>query len=427
MELPMRIRFHILAVIHARYKKASKGEKGKILDELVATTGYNRKYAAWLLAHWGTEVSTVIDGNPTLFVVGKRRIKKRGGRPRIYDQAFIDTLTRLWYLFDCLCSTRFVAFLRSLIDLFCDLGEVGITKELSMQLRTVSSATVDRLLAGERKKLRGKGTSLTHPGSLLKRQIPIRTFADWDEVVPGFVEVDLVGHDGGSAFGSFLCTLTMTDVCSGWTETVGVLNKAQKHVFQGLQCARERFPVPLLGLDTDNGSEFLNNHLVRYCEQEHITFTRSRPYRKNDNCFVEEKNNSVVRRSVGYARFESEEALLSLNALYTNLRLLGNFFLPSAKLTEKLRDGSKLYRKYDTPLAPYQRLMSSDKVPVKSKEALTVLYKSLNPVNLANAIHEQQDKLAKFAIRFQTPCRAVRPRSFHIHPGLLSRSLSSRF
>ena len=423
----MRIRFQVIAVIHARYKKATKGQKGKILDEMVATTGYNRKYAAWMLAHWDMEVRTVIDGKPTVFVVGKRRIKKRGGRPPIYNDDVVVILVRLWYMFDCLCGKRFVAFLRPLVDLLCDLGELEVTQEIRDRLHAVSPSTVDRLLAGERKQHKGKGSSLTHPGSLLKRQIPVRTFADWDDIAPGFVEADLVGHDGGSAFGSFLCTLTMTDVCSGWTEMVGVLNKAQKHVFQGLQCARERFPVPLLGLDTDNGSEFLNNHLVRYCVQEHITFTRSRPYRKNDNCFVEEKNNSIVRRSVGYARFESEEALLALNALYDRLRLLSNFFFPSAKLLEKTRDGSKLSRKYDSPLTPFQRLLCSDKVTSEIKETLMSTYNSLNPAQLAREIHARQDALANFSVRYQTPSRASPPKSFHIHPGLSPRSLSSRF
>ena len=423
----MRIRFQVIAVIHARYKKATKGQKGKILDEMVATTGYNRKYAAWMLAHWDMKVRTVIDGKPTVFVVGKRRIKKRGGRPPIYNDDVVVILVRLWYMFDCLCGKRFVAFLRPLVDLLCDLGELEVTQEIRDRLHAVSPSTVDRLLAGERKQHKGKGSSLTHPGSLLKRQIPVRTFADWDDIAPGFVEADLVGHDGGSAFGSFLCTLTMTDVCSGWTEMVGVLNKAQKHVFQGLQCARERFPVPLLGLDTDNGSEFLNNHLVRYCVQEHITFTRSRPYRKNDNCFVEEKNNSIVRRSVGYARFESEEALLALNALYDRLRLLSNFFFPSAKLLEKTRDGSKLSRKYDSPLTPFQRLLCSDKVTPEIKETLMSTYNSLNPAQLAREIHARQDALANFSVRYQTPSRASPPKSFHIHPGLSPRSLSSRF
>jgi hypothetical protein len=250
MELPMLVRYQVIAVTHARYKKAKKAKKGKILDEFVASTGYSRKYAAWVLGHWGKQVHAVVDGQKVVFVAGKRKLKQRCGRPRIYDAAFTAVLTRLWYQFDCLCGKRFVAFLRPLVDILIRLGELVVDGLMRDKLLAVSPATVDRLLKAERAKHQLKGSSLTHPGSLLKRQIPIRTFADWDDVVPGFVEVDLVGHDGGSAFSSFLCTLTMTDVFSGWTETVGVLNKAQKHVFLGLQRARERFPVSLLGIAT---------------------------------------------------------------------------------------------------------------------------------------------------------------------------------
>jgi hypothetical protein len=425
MELPMYVRYQVIAVTHARYKKARKAKKSKILDEFVASSGYSRKYAAWILGHWGKQVQAVVDGRKVVFVVGKRKLKPRSGRPRIYDGAFTAVLTRLWYQFDCLCGKRFVAFLRPLVDILLRLGELVVDGLMRDKLLAVSPATVDRLLKAERTKHQLKGSSLTHPGSLLKRQIPVRTFADWDDVAPGFVEVDLVGHDGGSAFSSFLCTLTMTDVFSGWTETVGVLNKAQKHVFQGLQRARERFPIPLLGIDTDNGSEFLNNHLIRYCDQERITFTRSRPYRKNDNCFVEEKNNSIVRRSVGYARFESEEALATLNALYECLRLLVNFFFPSAKLLEKTRDGSKLYRKYDTPTTPCQRLLASDKVSPEAKDALMATYRSLNPAQLARQLHDLQDALASKAVTHTIPFRASSPQPFHIHPGASPRLPSS--
>jgi len=362
------------------------------------------------------QVHSVVDGQKVVFVAGKRKLKQRCGRPRIYDAAFTAVLTRLWYQFDCLCGKRFVASLRPLVDILIRLGELVVDALTRDKLLAVSPATVDRLL---------KGSSLTHPGSLLKRQIPVRTFADWDDVVPGFVEVDLVGHDGGSAFSSFLCTLTVTDVFSGWTETVGVLNKAQKHVFGGLQRAHERFPVPLLGIDSDNGSEFLNNRLIRYCDHEHITFTRSRPYRKNDNCFVEQKNNSIVRRTIGYARFESEEALATLNALYDCLGLLVNFFFPPAKLLEKTRDGSKLYRKYDEPTTPCQRLLASDKLSPEAKEALAATYRSLNPAQLARRLHDLQDTLATKAVTHTIPFRATPPQSIRIHNGAWPRRPSS--
>lgn len=426
MELPMRVRYQVVGVIHVRYKKAGKAKKGEILDEFVASSGYTRKYAAWILAHWGLQVRTIVDGKSITFVAGKRKIKPRSGRPRVYDEAFAAILTRLWYLFDCLCGKRFVAFLRPLVDILRSLGELEVDEQTRAKLLAVSPATVDRLLKAERKKNQIKGSSLTHPGSLLKRQIPIRTFADWNDVAPGFIEADLVAHDGGSAYSSFLCTLTMTDVYSGWTEPIGVLNKAQKHVFLGLERGRERFPVPILGINTDNGTEFLNAHLIHYCEQERITFTRSRPYRKNDNCFVEEKNNSVVRRSVGYSRFESEESLLALNALYERLRLLVNYFFPSVKLMEKTRVGSKLYRKFDVPMTPYQRLLASDKVENDVKEKLLATYRSLNPARISQEVHELQEALASKAVMHTIPFRAHPPQSIRIHRGASPRRPSSR-
>lgn len=423
----MRVRYQIIAVTHARYKKVGKAKKGKILDEFVESSGYTRKYASWILAHWGTRVQGVIDGSRVVFVVGKRNIKPRSGRPKVYDDAFRAELTRLWCQFDCLCGKRFVAFLRPLVDTLRDLGELNVDDQTRVKLLTVSPATVDRLLKNERTKNQIKGSSLTRPGSLLKRQIPIRTFADWNDVVPGFLEADLVAHDGGSAYGTFLCTLTLTDVDSGWTEPIGILNKAQKHVFPALQEARQRLPFPVLGLDTDNGAEFLNHHLIRYCEQERITFTRSRPYRKNDNCFVEQKNNSVVRRSVGYYRFESEAALMVLNALYQRLRLLINFFIPSSKLLEKTRIGSKIVRRHDVPTTPYQRLLASHHVDVRFKEKLKSTYASLNPVRLAKEIHELQDALVFEAVRYTIPFRANKPQPFQIHYGASPRRPSSGF
>lgn len=417
----MHVRYQFIAITHARYIKAKKTQKSTILDEFIENTGYSRKYAAWILALWGTRVHTVLAGTPVEFVVGRRRLKKRSGRPRVYDATFTALLTHLWYQFDCLCGKRFVAFLRPLVAILIKFGELEVDDAVRTKLQTVSSATVDRLLKAERKKYQIKGRSLTKPGSLLKKAIPIRTFADWNDDIPGFVEADLVGHDGGSVSSSFLCTLTMTDICSGWTEMVGVCNKAQKHVFNGLTRARERLPVPLMGIDTDNGSEFLNNHLIRYCDQEGIIFTRSRPYRKNDSCFVEEKNNSVIRRSVGYARFESEEALCALNALYDRLRLLVNFFFPSVKLLEKSRDGSKLYRKYDAPTTPYQRLLASDKVSVEAKQLLTSTYAALNPAQLARELHDCQEVLARLAVTHIIPFRAYPPRNFQIKPYLSDR------
>jgi hypothetical protein len=347
MELPMRVRFAIIKKTNQRYKTARKGVKKTILDEFTKTCGYSRKYASWILVHWGTEVFATVKGKLVRYVVGKRAKAHRTGRPPRYDVAFVSVLVNLWYLFDCLCGKRLVPFLRTMVDILSVWGELSTTDEIKNKLKAVSAATIDRLLKPELEKCRLRGISHTKPGSLLKHQIPIRTFSDWDDAVPGFVETDLVGHEGGSSFGDFHCTLTMTDVATGWTETIAVQNKAQKWVFDGIKTIRRRFPFPLLGIDCDNGGEFINSELQRYCSTEKLTFTRSRPYRKNDNCFVEQKNNSVVRRAVGYARFDSPQALDLLNALYDQLRLLTNLFIPSSKLLSKTRDGAKVIRNHD--------------------------------------------------------------------------------
>jgi hypothetical protein len=403
MELSMRVKRSVIDRTYLRYKSASRSGKGLILGEFCQTSGYTRKYASWILAHWAKKVRVKVHGKLVCYKVGSRTAHHRSGRPPVYDDAFLAILKDLWFLFDCLCGKRFVPMIRGLLDGFRNSGSYVCSEVIHELLKKVSPSTVDRLLAAERNRLWPHGSSITRPGSLLKRQIPVRTFADWSEVAPGFIEADLVAHDGGSAFGDFLCTLTMTDVASGWTETTAVLNKAQKHVFAGLQRIRGRLPFPLLGLDTDNGSEFINHHLVRYCEQERITFTRSRPYRKNDSCFVEQKNNSVVRRSVGYARFDSPAALDALNLLYDRLRLLGNFVYPSAKLASKTREGSKVIRKHDAPQTPYQRILSRPDVSAETKETLVAQFKTLNPIGLAKEFKVLQDALINLAAPMTNP------------------------
>jgi hypothetical protein len=268
-----------------------------------------------------------------------------------------------------------------------------MSAETEAKLLTISAATIDRLLATERKKQVIKGRTLTKPGAMLKHQIPIRTFSDWDENKPGFVEIDLVGHDGGDARGDFCQTLDVTDVCTGWTETRAVRNKAQVWVFEALTHIRRSLPCPLLGIDSDNGGEFINHHLHGYCEQEQITFTRARPSRKNDNCFVEEKNNSVVRRNVGYRRYDTPEQLKILNDLYDELRLYTNYFLPVMKLVRKHRVGSKIKKIYDKPRTPYQRMLASPQLSKAKKKALRETYATLNPARLKRNITSLQDQL----------------------------------
>ena len=240
-----------------------------------------------------------------------------------------------------------------------------------------------------------RGRSGTKPGSMLKHQIPIRTFADWNEKQAGFVEIDLVGHDGGDASGDYCQTLDVTDVASTWTETCAVINKAQAWVFDALKSIRTHLPFPLLGIDSDNGSEFINHHLLRYCRQEKITFTRGRSGKKNDGCFVEQKNYSVVRRAVGYARYDSVAQLRLLNELYGYLRLYTNYFQPVMKLLSKERNGAKVKKTYDEPKTPYQRLMDMSGISSENKQRLKTEYASLNPAQLKREITRLQEKLFK--------------------------------
>jgi hypothetical protein len=403
MELSMKSKHELVERIARRYLKATKREKGVILDEFVETSGYTRKYASWILSRWKRIVFLRTKNGEVRFRVGKRVATARSGRPRLYDNVFLAVLKDLWFLFDCLCGKRFVPMIRGLVATLVESGYFTCEAAIKIKLATVSPATVDRLLAAERKRFIPHGSSLTRPGSLLKRQIPIRTFADWSDAVPGFVEADLVAHDGGSPYGDFLCTLTVTDIATGWTEPRAVLNKAQRNVFPGLELVRKRLPFSLLGLDTDNGSEFINKNVCAWCEREGITFTRSRPYRKNDGCYVEQKNNSVIRRSVGYSRFESPLTLESLNAMYERLRLLVNFVYPSAKLVSKTREGAKVIRVHDYPMTPFQRVMAHPAVSDETKSALAAIRASLDPVRLAREFRSLQDALIPLAAPVTNP------------------------
>ena len=391
----MSTRRELTEELARRYRQASRKEKGTILDEFVETTGYQRKYAIQLLNWWGRSRLVWIDGKPVKLVVGRRRRKKRRARPRRYDRQVLKALKQIWYVFDFMCGKRLVVVLRTMLPTLESFGEIQVSAEVRAKLLTISAATIDRLLAAERNRLCLQGRSRTKPGTLLKHQIPIRTFADWNEQEPGFFEIDLVAHDGGDASGDFCQTLTITDVDTGWVDLHGLKNKAQRWTHAALECARRELPIPIKGIDTDNGSEFINHHLVSYCTDHNITFTRGRPYRKNDTCFVEQKNGHVVRRAVGYLRHDSDQELAALNALYAPLCLLVNFFYPSVKLVQKTRHGSKVRRIYDDPQTPYQRMLVSKSVCDEVKTRLRQQYATLNPVALKRELTRMTDHLLR--------------------------------
>jgi hypothetical protein len=322
---------------------------------------------------------------------------------RKYGDEVFKSLKKIWELLDFISSKRLAAALPEVVPRLVAFKELKINKAVQKQLLAISPATIDRLLRDERKKHALKGRATTKPGTLLKHQIPFRTFSDWSDVKPGFFEMDLVGHDGGKAQGDYCFTLDLVDVATGWTEQAAVQNKAQIWVFDALKDIRNRLPFPMLGLHSDNGSEFINHHMLAYCNECEITFTRSRPYQKNDNCYIEQKNWSTVRRNVGYARYDTPAACALLNQLYLCLRDYNNFFMPSAKLKEKKRDGAKVHKRYDTPQTPYQRILASNTISQKIKDQLTRYYQKLNPAELHRKIRQLQRQLDKLAARNQKP------------------------
>jgi len=382
----MKERKAVTREIVRRYRRANRRIKTKILDEFIQTTGLNRKYAIQLLK--GTlrmRVRCVATGGPR-------------GRPRLYDPGVLTKLRWLWALFGFMCGKRLVPAIRVnlvVLEKFHELkGLSAQTRELLLRL---SPATVDRLLASERKKLRLKGRSHTRPGSLRRSLIPIRTFGSEHQKEPGYIEVDLVGHDGGSSRGEFAQTLTLTDVATGWTELRAVRNKAQKWVFPALKFLVSLLPFALKGMNTDNGGEFININVAAWCQMFHVAFSRSRPYRKNDNPYVEQKNNAVVRTAVGYWRYDAPGELQLLNQIYAQLRLLTNFFYPSMKLQESVRVGARWRKRYDVPTTPYQRVLDSSHIDEATKEKLRAQFATLNPAAITRRLATLQSQLVKRA------------------------------
>lgn len=378
--MSQRSKKEVLERIRARYLKASKAEKQIILDELTATTGYNRKYAIRVLRH-------------------PRRSKglKKAGRKRRYTGETIQILEQLWEMGGRLCSKRLHPFLPEWIRKLEECGEISLTHEVKAQLLSMSRSTIDRRLQPARIKEKKRGLSTTKPGALLKRQIPVRIYTPWDEQQPGFLEIDLVAHCGETTAGNYLNTLTATDLATGWTECLALPNKTQTATFLAIKNLQERLPFPLLGLDSDNGSEFINDMLYRFCLDQQITFTRCRPYRKNDQAHVEQKNWSVVRHTVGYDRFETQAELDLLSSIYADLRLFVNFFQPVEKLISSTTINGVKHKQYDQAKTPYQRVLEDQRVDEKYKTQLRILYNSLNPVTIREALIEKTARMLKIA------------------------------
>lgn len=367
-----------------QYLEANRKGKTEIIDAVIAATGYHRKYAVAALRK------------------PPKRLQPMRQPSKVYDEEMKQALVMIWNAANQICSKRLTPFLPEFIETLERFGHLNISSEVKEKLLAVSPATIDRLLKQERAR-HPRGRATTRPGNLLKQQIKIRTFADWNETEPGFFEADLVAHCGDHVDGSFLNTLVLIDISTCWIEFAPLLRKSDADVTAALNAIRAVLPITMFGLDTDNGSEFINYELFDYCEREKITFTRSRPYKKNDQAHVEQKNGSVVRRTIGYDRFEGVDAWNCLMNLYRVLRLYINFFQPSCKLLKKVRTGSRVSKIYDKARTPYQRVMEAPEVSAENKRKLSELHCTLDPVALFEQLGHLQQLLMKAAADYIPP------------------------
>jgi len=370
----------LVKVVSERYRHGSKKDKRRILDQFVVITGYHRKHSIRLL-------------NSTAELVAPRQ----STRFRVYDEAVKEALIVLWEASDRICGKRLKALLPILVPALEKHGHLRLDKAVREKLLSASAATIDRLLSNAKAGVRGSARRKPRAKTAVQRQVPVRTFADWNDPRPGHVEVDLVSHSGPDASGSFVHSFVLTDVCSGWTECLALVVREGTLIVDALEQLRTSMPFPLLAIDTDNGSEFLNETLVAYCEKHKIEFTRSRPYRKNDQAWVEQKNGAVVRRLVGHRRLEGIAAADSLARLYASSRLFVNFFQPSFKLLEKKRCGSRVVKRYEAPTTPCTKLLAASSIEHEMKERLRGVGVSLDPLRLLDEIRSMQRYLASLS------------------------------
>ena len=364
----------LVATIRDRYQQACKKDKGRILDEFTAITGHHRKHGIRLLSETGD--------NQGKQVVGRR----------IYDEAVREAVIVAWEASDRICGKRLKAALPNLVNSMERHGHLGLDPVVREHLLSASAATLDRLLKPIRPTAGSRRRRKRRP--YLGSQVPVRTYNDWNWPPPGFLEIDLVAHCGGTLSGSFIHSLVATDICTGWTEAVPLLAREQSLVVEGLEAIAGQLPFPVLGIDSDNDSVFINQTLIRYCADRGIEFTRSRAYRKNDQAWIEQKNGSVVRRFAGYDRYSGRIAGLTMVRLYQAVRLHVNYFQPSFKLLEKIRDGARVIKRYSPPATPCDRLMHHDGTSAVVKNGLHEYRVGLDPVALLRSIREAQSAMA---------------------------------
>jgi len=375
--------------IDPRYRKASRAEKHRILDEFCANGSYHRKHAIRLL-------------NRSLAPVPA--VRRRRVRGQTYGPMMISVLKAVWEAADYPWSVRLKALLPDCMPWIrrC----FRLSAETERQLLAISPRSIDYRLRGEKRKRRRRLYGRTKPGTLLKHHIPLKT-DHWDVQAPGYTEIDLVSHSGDSASGEFCYSLNVTDIHTGWTETQAVLGKSQEAVRAALETIRQALPFALRGIDSDNGSEFINDHLYRYCQAGAIQFTRGRPYKKDDNAHIEQKNWTHVRRLLGYVCYDSPESREAINDLYRNeLRRFQNLFLPPVKLARKERIGSRLRRRYEAAQTPLQRLAASRQADAARVTELQRLRERLDPFDLSATMEAKLEGI--FALSREAPAAAPR-------------------
>lgn len=373
----------LISVVKPRYLKANKKEKGEILDEFCRNSGYARKYAIQIFQAGYDYHQAAREGR-------KPRKKK-------YSSQVMTVAMKVWELLDYPCGARLQPLLIPTIESMVRHKEIFVSEEIKSLLAKISSKTLDRRLKKERQIRRlNRNRGTTRHGSLLKSSIPIR-ITNWDTGRVGFMEMDTVAHNGGDPSGEFIYSLDMVEIYSGWSEQYAVMGKGEKGIIAAIDEARKNLPFKLLGLDSDSGGEFINWHLVKYCDQKKLFFTRSRPDRKNDNAYVEQKNYTHIRKQLGYDRFDTIDELSAINDLYRHeFQMFNNFFKPVMKIMAKEKVNNSICRKkYDLAQTPYQRLMEHSQITKEKKKEMLALYLSLNPVKLKKAIDEKTKKIKK--------------------------------
>jgi hypothetical protein len=387
MELSMATRKAITRALAVQYRDGSKELKGEVLDTVCGLTGYHRDYARRALRA----------------ALKPRPVRPRAPRRPKYDPGVVAALAKCWAVLNAPAGKRLAPMLGELVPWLRRHGELDLDDAAAALLVGMSAATIDRKLAGARSKLLPRGRSHTKPGSMLKSRIAMRTWAEHDADTPGFVEVDLVAHEGGNPRGRFCYTLTVTDIATGWTENRTVPDKRQAGVVAAITDVVTHLPFPIKGIDSDNGSEFINDQLFRYCHTNNLKFTRSRAGNKNDGAHVEQKNWTAVRQLVGYLRYDTDAELELLNKIWILQSLIGNHCYPQQKLISKVRDGAKITKRYDPAQTPYARADAHPTLTALRRRRLTAQHGSFNPAAVQRQIQALCGELLTLATAKNQP------------------------